>query len=101
VVLAPLRQFTDADWSSALDVILPEVHEVDRDATRIWSAFFPIALADAYETAADEQAVVRRLRIDGNPRLVAGQIDSSHRFLHGHRYWPLVKAAGIPIGGAQ
>ena len=95
MVLAPLRQFTGADWSSTLDAILPDVHEVDRDATRIWSAFFPIALADAYETAADEQALVRRLRIDGNPRLVAGQIDSSHRFLYGHRYWPLVKAAVI------
>jgi ferredoxin len=92
---APLRQFTDADWSSTLDAILPDVHEVDRDATRIWCAFFPMALADAYETAADPQAVTRRLRIDGNPRLVAGQIDSSHRFLYGHRYWALVKAAVI------
>ena len=92
---APLPQFTDADWSSTLDAILPDVHEVDRDATRIWRAFYPIALADAYETAADPQVVARRLRIDGNPRLVAGQIDSSHRFLYGHRYWPLVKAAVI------
>ena len=97
---AHLGQFTDADWSSTLDALLPDVHEVDRDATRIWRAFFPIALADAYETAADPQAVARRLRIDGNPRLVAGQIDSSHRFLYGHRYWPLVKAALIARAGS-
>jgi ferredoxin len=95
VFQTPLRQFTDADWSSTLDAILPDVHEVDRDATRIWRAFFPVALADAYATAADPQAVDRRLRIDGNPRLAAGQIDSSHRFLYGHRYWPLVKTAVI------
>jgi ferredoxin len=95
MIQGPLRQFSNADWSSTLDAILPEVHEVDRDATRIWYAFFPIAVADAYETAADPEAVGRRLRIDGNPRLAAGQIDSSHRFLYGHRYWPLVKAAVI------
>jgi len=95
VFQAPLRQFTDADWASTLDAILPDVHEVDRDATRIWCAFFPTALADAYETAADPLAVARHLRIDGNPRLVAGQIDSSHRFLYGHRYWAPVKATVI------
>ena len=95
VFQALLRQFSDADWSSTLDALLPDVHEVDRDASRIWCAFFPLALADAYETAADPQAVAQRLRIDGNARLIAGQIDSSHRFLYGHRYWPLVKAAVI------
>jgi len=95
VCQTPLLQFTDADWSSTLDAILPDVHEVDRDATRIWCAFFPIGLADALETTTDPEALARRLRLEGNPRLVTGQIDSSHRFLYGHRYWPLVKAAVI------
>jgi ferredoxin len=97
---APLRQFAHADWSSTLDALLPDVHEVDRDATRIWYAFFPLTLADAYETTSDPQAVARLLRIDGNARLVAGQIDSSHRFLYGHRYWPLVKPAVIERAGS-
>lgn len=97
---ALLREFTDADWSSTLEALLPDVHDVDRDATRIWSAFFPLALADAYERAVDPNALTRRLRIDGNARLVAGQIDTSHRFLHGHRYWPQVKAAVIARCGA-
>jgi ferredoxin len=91
----PLQQFTASDWSSALEAILPDIHEVDRDATRIWFSFFPLALADAYETAADAQAVTRRLRLQGHARLVDGQIDSSHRFLYGHRYWPIAKGAVI------
>lgn len=69
------------------------MHGVDRDATRIWHAFHPLALADAYASATDAVALARRLRIDGNPRLAAGQIGSSHRFLYGHRYWPQVTAA--------
>jgi ferredoxin len=96
---APLRQFTDADWSSTLDALLPDVHAVDRDAMRIWLAFHPLALADAFERGDDPQAVARRLRIDGNARLVAGQVDSSHRFLYGHRYWPFVKAAATALAG--
>jgi ferredoxin len=90
---AHLRRFTAADWSSTLEALAPEMHAVDRDATRIWHAFYPLALADAYAAAADAAALTRRLRIDGNPRLASGQIDSSHAFLYGHRYWPQVKAA--------
>ena len=90
---ADLLRFTAADWSSTLDALLPEMHGVDRDATRIWHAFHPLALADAYASATDAVALARRLRIDGNPRLAAGQIGSSHRFLYGHRYWPQVTAA--------
>lgn len=90
---AELRGVTVAEWSAALEALLPEMHEVDRDATRVWSAFYPLALADAFDAAEDPQLIVRRLRIDGNPRLGEGQVDSSHRFLYGHRYWPTVKAA--------
>jgi ferredoxin len=90
-----LQQFSAADWSATLDDILPAVHEVDRIATRIWCAFFPLALADAYDLAEDAATVTRRLRIQGTPRLADGQVDSSHWFLYGHRYWPMVKAAVI------
>lgn len=90
-----LSPYTSADWTSALDALLPDIHPVDRDATRIWWAFYPLPLADAFEAETDGQALTRRLRLDGNPRLVAGQIGSSHRFLYGHRYWPLVTRALI------
>ena len=90
-----LSSYSSADWTSALDALLTDVHPVDRDATRIWWAFYPLPLADAFATAPDDQTLTRRLRLDGNPRLVAGQIGTSHRFLYGHRYWPLVTRALI------
>lgn len=95
---ADLRRFTSADWSSALEALAPGMHVVDRDATRIWQAFYPLALADAYATTTDAAALTRRLRIDGNPSL-AEQIDSSHWFLYGHRFWPQVKVAVLAQPG--
>jgi ferredoxin len=86
-----LRQFSPLDWAAACEEILPAVHEVDRGATRIWFHFFPLALADAFEANPDTLAVTRQLRIDGQPRLAAAQIDSSHWFFYGHRHWPAVK----------
>ena len=97
---SPLHQFSTSDWASTLDAILPDIHDVDRSAARIWSYFYPLALDDAY--AADEpQTVTRRLRIDGNARLSQGQVDSSHWFLYGHRYWPAVKAALVGWAGRE
>lgn len=93
MLLADLRHASADEWADALDALLPQIHEVDRDAVRIWYAFYPLALADAFEAAADPEVVVRRLRIAGNARLANGQVDTSHRFLFGHRYWPAVKAA--------
>lgn len=99
---ADVIPFTAADWASTLEALLPEMHAVDRDAARIWHAFHPLALADAYATTTDATTLTRRLRLDGNPRLAAGQIDSSHRFLYGHRYWPQVTAAVLTrIGTAE
>lgn len=86
-----LRQFAPADWAASLDEILPAVHPVDRGATRIWFHFFPLALADAFEASDDALTVTRRLRLDGQARLAPAQIDSSHWFLYGHRYWREVR----------
>jgi ferredoxin len=68
------------------------MHEVDRDATRIWFHFFPLALSDALAQSADPAQLARELELDGRYRL-ADQIDTSHWFLYGHRYWPAVKSA--------
>lgn len=87
-----LRHDEGDSWARALDALLPSVHEVDRNAVRIWFAFFPLALARALETAEDPEALARKLLIQGDYRL-RDQIDTSHVFLYGHRYWPEAKRA--------
>ena len=83
---------SDADaWARALDELSPAVHPVDRVATRIWFRFFPLRLAEAVAGTADIAALERTLRLEGRYRL-ADQVDSSHWFLYGHRYWEAVKA---------
>ena len=84
----------EAAWSRALDALLPSVHEVDRNATRIWFAFFPLPLARALGQADDPAGLARKLLLQGDYRLDT-QIDTSHRFLYGHRYWRDVKAATL------
>lgn len=79
-------------WTLALDELAPSLHEVDRHATRIWFAFFPLPLARALQTADDPERLAQRLLLQGKYRL-EDQIDTSHRFLYGHRFWPEVKAA--------
>lgn len=90
--LAFLNQYDDEAWSALLDRLRPAIHEVDRNATLIWHHFFPLALHRALSTASDLPALARKLFLDGN-YLLANQVDSSHRFLYGHRYWPEVKRA--------
>jgi len=68
---AYLSGFSADDWSAAVGILAHEIHPVDRDATRVWCAFFPL---------------------EPTGRL-AGQVDSSHTFLYGHRYWPQIKRA--------
>lgn len=83
----------DADaWQHAVDTLSAEIHPVDRNATRIWFAFYPLKLHLALEAADDDVALARKLGLMGRWRL-ADQIGSSHRFLFAHRYWPQVKSA--------
>jgi ferredoxin len=85
----------DADaWATALDALLPSIHEVDRNATRIWFAFFPLPLARALERADDPAVLAQKLLLQGKYRL-EDQIDSSHAFLYGHRFWREVKDATL------
>jgi ferredoxin len=87
-----LRRQDEAAWARALEEIAPAIHEVDRNATRVWFAFFPLALARAFERAADPEQLARKLLMQGSYRL-ADQIDSSHSFLYAHRHWRAVKDA--------
>lgn len=87
-----LNRHDEEAWSATLATLLRSIHEVDRNATQIWFAFYPLALLRALEEAADRETLVRQLLIQGDYEL-KDQIDSSHRFLYGHRFWPQVKQA--------
>ena len=92
----PLEVFLDghddAAWREAVAELSPSIHEVDRTATQIWFYFFPLALLRAFEQAEDPEALARELLMQGK-WLLRDQVDSSHAFLYGHRFWLEVKRA--------
>ena len=87
-----LKQQNEEAWSAALATLLRSIHEVDRNATQIWFAFYPLSLFRALEAAQDREKLVHELLLQGGYELKA-QIDTSHHFLYGHRFWPQVKRA--------
>lgn len=87
-----LRGQDEAAWAAAVASLLGDVHEVDRNAMQIWFRFYPLSLWRALDEAADAELLASRLLLKGNYYL-KDQIDSSHKFLYGHRYWPQVKKA--------
>src|SRR4051812_7986308 len=87
-----LHQHDDAAWHRTAGLLEAETHAVDRTAVRIWLSFFPIALARVLDVPHDPAELERRLALRGRYRL-GDQVDTSHAFLYGHRYWPVVKRA--------
>ena len=87
-----LNRHDEEAWSAALTALLRSIHEVDRNATQIWFGFYPLSLFQALDEAEDPETLAQRLLLQGKYYL-KDQIDSSHTFLYGHRFWPEVKAA--------
>src|ERR1051325_4715298 len=87
-----LKQHDEEAWSAALATLLCSIHEVDRNAVQIWFAFYPLGLHQALEQAEDREKLGQQLLLQGNFEL-KNQIDASHHFLYGHRFWPQVKKA--------
>jgi ferredoxin len=87
-----LNQHGEEDWAATLTALLRSIHEVDKNAVQIWFSFYPLSLFRALQQAEDSDALARQLLMQGNYRL-QDQVDSSHKFLYGHRYWPDVKKA--------
>jgi len=85
-----LNRHDDAAWAEVLDRLISSIHRVDKRAVSIWFAFFPLRLHRALAESMDPSATARELSLVGKYRL-ADQVDSSHEFLYGHRYWPDVK----------
>ena len=87
-----LEQLDEEAWSAALTALLRSIHEVDHNATQIWFSFYPLALFQALQQAEDPAKLAQQLLMQGDYQL-KNQIDSSHTFLYGHRFWPEVKRA--------
>jgi ferredoxin len=90
----PFEQFLDRHddeaWGRVVAGLLPSAHEVDRTATQIWFRFYPLALLRALREAEDPERLAAELLLQGDYYL-KDQIDSSHAFLYGHRFWAEVK----------
>ncbi|HSE31465.1 MAG TPA: 2Fe-2S iron-sulfur cluster-binding protein [Pyrinomonadaceae bacterium] len=87
-----LNDHDEEAWSATLTTLLRSIHEVDRNATQIWFAFYPLSLFRALQTSDDAETLAARLLLQGKYYL-RDQINSSHTFLYGHRFWPAVKEA--------
>lgn len=87
-----LNQFDEKEWLETLSAMLPEIHEVDRSAVQIWFRFYPLTLFRYLQTAEDRDKAIQKLVMQGDFEL-KNQIDSSHKFLYGHRFWKQAKAA--------
>jgi ferredoxin len=87
-----LNTFTEGSWLSVLGTLLPSIHEVDRNAVQIWFRFYPLSLFRNLQEAEDLDKALHGFAILGNYELQT-QIDTSHHFMYGHRFWKTVKAA--------
>lgn len=86
-----LESKTESEWLAALGALLPSVHEVDRNAVQIWFRFYPLSLQRYLVNADHVDETKAGIAMQGDFGLEE-KIDTSHRFLYGHRYWPTVKA---------
>ena len=89
-----LSGLDEGAWAEALASMLAGIHPADRQATRIWFAFWPLKLRQALDGSADPAQVFKQFQLDGKPRLEE-QIDASVAFLFGSNYWPEVKQAVV------
>jgi len=87
-----LEKLTERDWLAAVESLLPAVHEVDRNAVQIWFRFYPLDVVRYLESAENIENAMKGINLEGDFGLL-DKIDTSHRFLYGHRYWPFVKQA--------
>jgi ferredoxin len=92
-----LNDHDEEAWSATLTTLLRSIHEVDRNATQIWFAFYPLSLFQALQASDDPETLAARLLLQGKYYL-RDQIGSSHTFLYGHRFWPHVKEAVVQHG---
>ncbi|MBC7797135.1 MAG: (2Fe-2S)-binding protein, partial [Pyrinomonadaceae bacterium] len=93
-----LSNFNQATWETTVMNLLPEIHDVDRNAAQIWFKFFPLNLFRAFEVAENKDELAKKLIMQGKFEL-REQINASHSFLYAHRFWNEAKAAIIERAG--
>jgi ferredoxin len=87
-----LSTFDEKDWLKVVEELSANIHEVDRDAVRIWFRFYPLSLLRYLQSVEDQSAAIHKFALQGDWEL-KNQIDSSHHFLFGHRFWKETKKA--------
>jgi ferredoxin len=85
-----LNKFDENEWLKTLDSLLLAIHAVDRNAVQIWFRFYPLSLYRYLRTAEDKAVAIQKFVMQGKFEL-KDQIDSSHDFLYGHKFWKDVK----------
>ncbi len=90
----------EKSWREALDTLLPLIHPVDQDATRIWFSFWPLQLHRMVRDSDDLERTARNLELRGGYRLEK-QWDASLDFLFGSQYWPEVHEAVCAHAGSS
>jgi ferredoxin/predicted Rdx family selenoprotein len=90
--VAFLEKHNQEMWNETLARLLPSTHEVDRMATRIWFAFWPLELNEALRDSLGSEEMARIMDLEGQWHLEK-QLDASVGFLYGAKYWPSVKKA--------
>jgi ferredoxin len=85
-----LDQFSENQWLETLDQFVPEIHEVDRNATQIWFHFYPLSLYRYLQRAEDLESTLHGFAMQGNYE-IKNQIDTSHNFLWANRFWANAK----------
>src|SRR5713101_6075109 len=78
-----LNQHDEEAWSATLATLLRSIHEVDRCATQIWFAFYPLPLFRVLQESDDREKLAQQLLLRGDYELKE-RIDTSHAFLYGH-----------------
>lgn len=94
-----LWQHHEDAWAGVITTLLRSIHEVDKTAVQIWFSFYPLSLFEALVSSPEPEKLAKQLLLQGQ-YFVRDQIDSSHRFLYGHRFWPQVKQAVIAHASA-
>ncbi|HEX8247547.1 MAG TPA: 2Fe-2S iron-sulfur cluster-binding protein [Pyrinomonadaceae bacterium] len=89
-----LNQLDEKAWLDAVTTLLPEIHEVDRNAVQIWFRFYPLSLFRYLQNAENKEQAMQKFVMQGSYEL-KDQIDASHKFLYGHRFWKETKDAVV------